>query len=110
IYDPFPSIHYRQHASNTIGASTSVLDTINRRVRRFKFQKDGVFRFSNQAERFFSLYGNLIPADKTTTILKFIKAKNSLTQRITLALSGRIWRQSIIDNLVLRLLILLNRY
>lgn len=110
IYDPFPSIHYRQHASNTIGASTSVFDTIKRRVRRFKFSKDGVFRFSNQAEVLFALYRNVIPIDKKNKLLKFISAEQSLMSRLKLAFSDDIWRQNSVDNLILRLLIIINRY
>ncbi len=110
IYDPFPSIRYRQHVANAIGASLSVMDTIKRRIKRFKFQKDGVFRFSNQAETLFALYENQIASENRTILKQFVNAKESLPRRLMLALSRYIWRQGFVDNLILRVLILLNRY
>lgn len=110
IYDPMLSINYRQHASNTIGASTSILQTIIRRFKRFKIGKHGVFRYSNQSELLLELYGNLIGENKKELIVQFVNAKQSFHKRLILALSPKIWRQNFIDNLILRALIIFNRY
>jgi len=110
IFDSKSHIHYRQHSSNAIGASTSVLQTIHRRLKRFQLAKRGIFRFSNQAESFLSSYLKLIPENKRLLLQQFVEAKQSFKGRIILALSKKIWRQNAIDNFILRLLILINRY
>lgn len=110
IFDSKSHIHYRQHSSNAIGASTSVLQTIYRRFKRFQIAEYGVFRFSNQAENFLNLYFNLIPENKRHLLQLFIMAKQSFKARVELALSKDVWRQNPIDNFILRLLILINRY
>lgn len=110
VFDSKSHIHYRQHSSNAIGASTSVLQTIHRRLKRFQLAKSGIFRFSNQAENFLNLYSNLIPENKRLLLQQFVDAKQSFKGRVILALSQEIWRQNTIDNFILRLLILINRY
>jgi glycosyltransferase involved in cell wall biosynthesis len=110
IYDPSPTIHYRQHASNAIGASTSVIDTMKRRFKRLKLFNRKVFRFSDQAENFLKLYDNLVPQKEKSLLLRFVNARQSWIKRVMLAFSQCIWRQSIIDNIILRVLILFNRF
>lgn len=110
LFDGSPSMRYRQHSNNTIGAATSVVDNFVRRIKRFSLRKHGRFRFSDQAAEFLEHYGDSIPSQHQALLSQFVKAKYSLLNRFCLAFSPTIWRQSFLDNLILRLLILLNRF
>ncbi len=110
LYDPLPSMRYRQHSNNVFGAPSSAIDSLVRRIKRFSFSQYGVFRFGDQAAIMSSIYGNDIP-DKQKAILNLIvTGKYSIFHRLRLAMSKHIWRQNIIDNFILRILILVNRY
>lgn len=110
VFDPKPTMRYRQHSNNVIGASTSLWNTLARRIKRFSFRKDNVFRFSDQAERFLILYRDSIPLTQKLLLLSVVEAKKSFSKRMKLTMNLKIWRQSTLDDLILRVLILLNRY
>lgn len=110
VFDEQPSIRYRQHSNNAIGAATSLLDNLIRRIKRFNLRKEGVFRFSDQAQQFLELYGPIVPEQKKPLLLKVVQAKTSLSARLCLIFDPNIKRQTVFDNLVLRLFILLNRF
>lgn len=110
-WDDFSGIKYRQHENNTIGAATTFLSDFKRRVYRFmQGDKKGVFSLSGQVASFYSLFGNEISDDNKGTLELLIKGKKSLFHRIMLVFSNRIWRQRLLDNLILRFVILINRY
>lgn len=110
IYDPNPSMRYRQHSANTIGAATSKLQHAIKRIQRFKWANDQVFRFSDQAATFLSKFGKQLSPHQATSMIRFVASKNSFWSRLRLSIESTIWRQNFIDNLILRMLILLNRY
>ncbi len=110
LYDETPTIRYRQHSNNTIGAATSNWDNFVRRLKRLRFNKKEVFRFSDQAAKFLTLFESMIPQSNKILIKQIVAAKTSFSVRICLALSSKIWRQSILDNAILRVLILLNKF
>ena len=110
IFDPISHINYRQHSANTIGASMSTLQTIFRRFKRFRFDKNDHFKYTNQAEQFLNLYSDQLPSDKQELLQQFVDVGSSFKSRICLALSKHIWRQSVIDNIIVRILILINRF
>lgn len=110
IYDPTPAIRYRQHGGNTVGASVSMRLELLKRISRFKNRSGGVFRSAQQAGEFLESYGERLPVDKSELIRRFIRGKSSFFTRLSLVMPGKIWRQRLVDGLVLRILILLNRY
>lgn len=110
IYDPTPAIRYRQHNENTVGTSVSLGAEFLKRFSRFKNRSGGVFRSTQQAGEFLKSFGERIQADKTELIKSFIRGKNSFFTRLGLTMSSKIWRQRRVDGLVLRILILINRY
>ena len=65
---------------------------------------------SEQAGALRDIFKERIPASRRQVLNNFVAAKSSLSRRVQLALSGDIWRQTRSDNLMLRLLILINRY
>lgn len=110
IYDPTPAIRYRQHVGNEVGISIDLKSELLKRIDRFKKRSGGVFRCVQQASDFLEAYGERIPEEKAELARKFIRGKSSFFARLSLALSSRIWRQSRVDGVILRILILLNRY
>lgn len=110
LFDSESTIRYRQHSNNAIGAATSSWDNLIRRLKRFSLRKNGIFRFSDQAEKFLELYSSVLPEKNKALLFKLVAAKKAFDNRLCLALNPNIWRQSALDNLILRLLILFNRY
>lgn len=110
IYDPAPALRYRQHGGNTVGTSVNMRSELLKRISRFKNRSGGVFRSAQQAGEFLKSYGERIPVGKSELIRRFIRGKRSFFTRLRLVMSGEIWRQRRVDGLVLRILILLNRY
>lgn len=110
LFDNQSTMRYRQHSNNTIGAAISVWGRFARRVKRFQLFKRDVFRYMNQAETFLELYSDIIPEEKKLLLLEFVNAKRLFSRRIKLALNRKIWRQGTLDNMIFKLLILINRY
>lgn len=110
-WDDYSGIKYRQHGSNVVGAATTFLSDIQRRVDRFlKDDKNGLFRLSDQAAAFFSLFCSDLPNDKLDVLYSIIRGKTSFIERFKLASSFAIWRQRPFDNVLMRLMILINCY
>ncbi len=109
IYDQTTTLKYRQHNSNTIGLATSKFTQFLRRFHRF-FGGGGHLRMSTQASCLLDIYKERIPISNRQVLNNFIAAKSSWCRRLQLALSNDIWRQKWTDNMLLRLLILLNRF
>lgn len=110
IYDDYPSIRYRQHANNAIGTATSTFDVLARRVKRFRFKRNALFRYSDQAAMLLKLFNTEISETNKSTLIQLTAGQSSLKQRVKLIFTKSIWRQNLFDDLILRLLILFNRY
>lgn len=110
VFDDYPSIKYRLHSSNSIGAATTFIDDVSRRVIRFFRSDGGVFRLSDQVKSFINTFGDKIPEEQRRILDLVISSKSSIKDRGRLAISRYIWRQRKIDNLIMRILILINRY
>ncbi len=110
VFDDHPGIKYRLHGRNNIGAATSFKDDVNRRVIRFFRSEDGMFRSSDQARSMINMFGDKIPADQRKILDFVISGKSSFKDRVRLAISRSIWRQRKIDDAIMRVLILINRY
>ena len=110
IYDSTATLKYRQHDSNTIGLATNEFIQFARRCHRFFGGCGGHLRMSTQAVYLLEIFKNRIPISHRQILDNFIAAKSSWYRRLQLALSNDIWRQKWSDNLLLRLLILLNRF
>lgn len=106
IYDDEPSIQYRQHHNNAIGAASSFAGELQRKAKRFV---NGRRWISEQVDTFNELFGDQLPPKQRELIELFIKGKSSLWHRVLLACSNKIWRQKFIDNVILRIVILFNR-
>ncbi len=108
IYDIEPKILYRLHSSNAVGIDTNFIRRWNKRIRRFAKRKNK-FPVTQQIKEFQKIYGNYLPKDKEKILKKLIDSQKTLKSRVFYAFSGEIYRQSLMDEFILRILIIFNR-
>jgi glycosyltransferase involved in cell wall biosynthesis len=107
IFDDQALIKYRQHSGNVIGASTNSLGIFKRKISRIL---NGRLWISEQAKVFYDLFDEKLSPDDRELVELLLKAKSSFWHRLLLATSKDIWRQKFLDNLILRIVILMNRF
>jgi glycosyltransferase involved in cell wall biosynthesis len=103
IYDPYPSVKYRQHGKNQIGVKNLRLE---KRLKRF-WNNDRII--TNQAAELYRCFSHTMPQDKRELLENFLAKDNSLMKRIQLAIEGDIYRQKTKDDILFKLLLLFNR-
>jgi len=107
IYDPNPTISYRQHSNNQVGMNSS----FSARLKRIYFLLKGQYKIWNDNHlRALAKYKDLLPNENLCVLDKFTKArKTPLFERIKLCKSSGIYRQTFFGNLGLLLGIILNK-
>jgi glycosyltransferase involved in cell wall biosynthesis len=108
VYDEKPLIKYRQHGSNAIGIKTGLLSQLRSRMKRFLNGK-GLKSISLQAGEFYDIYGNLLNEPEKQIIEAFLFKRKNIYERLKYALTMKVYRQTAMDDFILRMLILLNR-
>jgi glycosyltransferase involved in cell wall biosynthesis len=106
IFDDNALIKYRQHGGNVIGAATDYIGVLKRKVARLFNARLWI---SEQAETFHDLFADRLPPEESELLATLCKAKSSFWYRLRLAFSPAVWRQKPVDNVILRLVILMNR-
>jgi len=106
IFDDVALIQYRQHGGNAIGAANSWVSVLKRKLARLF---SGRLWISEQAVVFHSLFAEQLSSGQRELLELLLKAKTSFWYRLCLALSNSVWRQTGVDNLILRIVILMNR-
>ncbi|MFI3218947.1 MAG: glycosyltransferase family 2 protein [Methylococcales bacterium] len=107
IFDDHVLIQYRQHSNNVVGAATNHFGVLKRKLARLFNARLWI---SEQAIIFYDLFADRLPPSHCELVSLLIKAKSSFWHRAYLALSTALWRQKWIDNFILRLVILMNRF
>lgn len=107
LYDRYPKILYRQHDKNVFGITPNIIKTFRMKMHRFVSQGQQQL-VVKQAEEFRRLYASLLD-DNYKNILEDFLERKSLGQRLSYALFCDVYRQMPVDNLILRILLLLNR-
>jgi glycosyltransferase involved in cell wall biosynthesis len=110
IFDEAPGLKYRLHAANDTGAAVSPGGDLARRARRFWRERRNAFRIHAQAQEFAVRYASGLANDKRDLLDRFLASNNSLAARIRYALKPGVHRQSRVDDLMLRALIVLGWY
>lgn len=105
-FDEESRILYRQHAHNVVGVASGVRRKVLRRISRFVRRKE---RITWQVKEFRRLFGDRLALAQLETVKLVERSAQSLVGRIALAASSRVYRQTVIDNFLLRLVILANR-
>lgn len=106
IFDNNALIKYRQHGGNVIGAATNRIGVLKRKLARLFNARLWI---SEQAITFWELFAERMPPAERALLALMCKAKSSFWHRVRLALSPAVWRQKWLDNLILRLVILMNK-
>jgi len=108
IYDDESRILYRQHASNVIGAQSTLFGKWKTRISRYLNNKDR-YILRNQVMEIDRIFKNNLSIDKRKTIELFINRPSDLKSRLNYVITTKLFRQDIIDDLIFKILILLNR-
>ncbi|ABB32403.1 glycosyltransferase [Geobacter metallireducens GS-15] len=112
VYDDFVSIKYRQHGGNVIGGTVSFVSDYRSRIINFlSRRRKGVFGCYDQAYSFWLGYKDELKGESRGIVSQFIESKRSFLSRLNyLTSSQRVYRHRFIDDVLVRLLILSNKY
>lgn len=106
VYDKAPSILYRQHESNLVGADTSFLNKIKKKLIRFKNNKNKKYLF-HQAQEFYSLYSDVLSETNKKQLKLFLLPRKGLKGRVAFLKQCELYRQSKSENLLFKLLVII---
>jgi glycosyltransferase involved in cell wall biosynthesis len=110
VFDESPQIYYRQHDSNTIGASIGVISSLKRRVKSQIRRRQRTITHTMQIQSLLDTHGITMRTNDYTLAKVFVTSKKSWLKRFEIILSRRLWRQNLIDDIAWRILILLGKY
>lgn len=105
MYDQQPSMLYRQHGNNVVGGSNSLFDKMKKKYRSYIKHK-GKHLLVIQAKEFYRIYGPLLGDEERHQLELFITPRTKLRQRMNFLQRSRLYRQSMLEQLLFRLLIL----
>lgn len=109
IYDPVPSVLYRQHSSNIVGAKASSLGRWMNRLKRFA-KRGRLLLVTGQAREFMRIFGDQLTGGKKDILDDFVSGRDRFLNRVGYAaFRCRVYRQTILENIVLKVLLVLNR-
>src|SRR5581483_9694880 len=109
IYDGQATLEYRQHATNVFGASTGI-ERWWRRLVRFK-ESAYHLRVFDQAKELLLVFGDSLPAYRRAVLEDFLTAIKSpgVLQRVRYAAGSGVYRQSVIDNILFKVLVCMGK-
>lgn len=110
IYDERVGIQYRQHETNEVGGTPVFMESMKRRFKRFVNHGKHVFRVSEQAIEFTRCHGDLLPDPQRNMTQRFLASKTNFITRLRYAAKMDVWRNTVLDNFILRVMILIDRY
>lgn len=108
LVDDVPMIQYRQHGGNVIGTSSGMKLWMTR-VRRYFGVNDRIIR--SQAKELLRVYGSTMCFEKKSLIADFLEQSQvtNVARRSMYAIRTPVFRQSFVDDVLLRVLIVLAR-
>lgn len=108
VYDPVSRLRYRQHAANAVGGGFSLWQKLRKNWRRYT--SGGAWPMAAQAGQLLALYPDRLTAGQQRVLGVFVAGKKSLLARIRLVASRRLRRQSLLETVAVKLLLLINAY
>jgi hypothetical protein len=106
-FDAQPHIRYRQHQSNAFGARANRIAHLALHLRRLLRQ--GTFGFREQAAAFQACFGDQLSPERRMALERFVSSTHTFSGRLKYALTRRVVRQSRLDALLARALIVMGR-
>jgi glycosyltransferase involved in cell wall biosynthesis len=106
VYDEQPTILYRQHRRNLIGSQDVAWNRWARRVARLWREGDRLIS-PQQALEFGRLFGHALDPTQARLLHRFIEHRRTRRAALAYALRPDVFRQGLVDDLLLRILIAL---
>ncbi|BCG61260.1 glycosyltransferase family 2 protein [Paenibacillus sp. URB8-2] len=106
IYNKEPSILYRQHKSNLIGADVSWVKKYKKKWYRFKSNKNKHFLY-HQAYEFQKIYKDLLEDNERRELDLFLLPREKLNSKLYFLKHTKLYRQSCSENLLFKFLVIL---
>ena len=109
VYDRQATLAYRQHASNTFGASTGMWRLL-RRLERFR-NSDYRFGISEQARELHYIFGDTLNTGRRKVLDEFLQGirDRRVLRRVRYAFKSNVHRQSVMDDIILKCLVCAGR-
>ncbi|MCD5398005.1 glycosyltransferase family 2 protein [candidate division NPL-UPA2 bacterium] len=108
IYDDKYKILYRQHSLNVIGEKSGFVGPWVEKIRRF-LKQGGIPLVTIQAKEFGRIYRAFLPENKRAVLDRFMNERKTFLNRFQYAVNGEVYRQSKIDDIIFKILIILDR-
>lgn len=104
VYDRESYTLYRQHGNNELGAATTLFENYRRRIKNFKKHRGQLTR---QAGAFLAEYGECMQEEKKELLSCFVTYKTNKKNKWKLIRQGLVFRQRKSDNIIMKLMLLL---
>ncbi|WP_044356313.1 glycosyltransferase family 2 protein [Paenibacillus sp. E194] len=105
VYEEKPSIYYRQHQNNVVGGQYSFIDKWVKKWSSYKKHRAQKILW-NQAKEFERCWGEHLSLEMARELHQFLLPGRGIIARTKYALTTRLYRQSKLDNLVMRLMLI----
>lgn len=108
IYDDYPSLLYRQHANNVMGGDRGFFSKWKNKYQSFKKNnKKKLLRA--QANEFYHIYEDILPEDKKFILHNLLTERLSFIDRWRYLTKSEVYRQSLVEDWLFRMLYLIGR-
>ncbi|MDN4620705.1 glycosyltransferase family 2 protein [Paenibacillus sp. PsM32] len=106
-FEHTPSIYYRQHGGNAVGGEWTILQKIKKKWNSFLKHKGNKNLLVQQAKEFKRLYSNdIVDPEMLVQLDLFIEPRKNIISRIGYLRKSKLYRQSLMEQLLFRFLIL----
>lgn len=105
VYDHEPSIYYRQHQGNVVGGQSGLKDRFIKKWSNYLRHCEKKI-YWNQAKEFERCWGEHLPLELRSELQNFLLSNRGFFDRIRYSLTTRLYRQSMLDNLMIRLMMI----
>jgi Glycosyltransferases involved in cell wall biogenesis len=103
-FDAEPSILYRQHNLNVVGGERNTVDMLRRKWRSFRRNR-GAHLLYKQAMEFNRIFGSQLEGDSRHQLNLFLAPREKFFQRLRFLSHTKLYRQTIKEELLFRLLV-----
>ena len=108
VYDPEPTVLYRQHGRNVIGSAATPWRRWSTRIRRF-FRTGRPHPLMLQARAFQRIYGEEMVPELRRVLERFLEHGRDRRTRWRYAWRPDVYRQHRLDDMIMRCLMVMNR-
>lgn len=105
IYDHEPSIYYRQHQGNVVGGQIGLKDRFIKKWSNYLKHCENKI-YWDQAKEFERCWGKHLTLELRNELEKFLLSNRGILSRVRYSLTTQLYRQSMLDNLMIRLMMI----